>query len=186
MKTPILISHRGNIDGPIIARENSPDYIDEAIADGYDVEIDVRMAYVDGAWSLFLGHDTPDYPVTFEWLLKRRDKLWIHTKDFKSLDMLISLGLRVFYHQLEAHTIIGNAQVIWSHNLEEASSKSIIPMLSLDSIIYYGDKSTNEYVKNLMVYGVCSDYVAEIRFVINLRNKVTEFENLADKFNGNN
>ena len=36
----ILISHRGNIDGKIVERENHPEYIDEAIALGYDVEID--------------------------------------------------------------------------------------------------------------------------------------------------
>ena len=35
-----LISHRGNIDGPQPDRENSPNYINEAIEAGYNVEID--------------------------------------------------------------------------------------------------------------------------------------------------
>ena len=35
-----LIAHRGNISGIDSERENSPDYIDEAISQGYDVEID--------------------------------------------------------------------------------------------------------------------------------------------------
>ena len=51
----ILISHRGNIDGKKPHLENQPDYIDEAIALGYDVEIDVWL--IDGV--LFLGHDAP-------------------------------------------------------------------------------------------------------------------------------
>ena len=37
----ILISHRGNIDGPNEVRENSPYYIMEALEAGYDVEIDL-------------------------------------------------------------------------------------------------------------------------------------------------
>ena len=39
----ILISHRGNIDGKIVERENHPDYIDKAISEEFDVEIDVWM-----------------------------------------------------------------------------------------------------------------------------------------------
>ena len=37
----VLISHRGNINGPILEMENKPDYIDKAINLGYEVEIDV-------------------------------------------------------------------------------------------------------------------------------------------------
>ena len=36
-----LIAHRGNIDGPNPERENSPEYIEEALKAGYDVEVDV-------------------------------------------------------------------------------------------------------------------------------------------------
>ena len=38
-----LISHRGNLNGRIPERENHPDYIDEAIEAGYDVEIDIWL-----------------------------------------------------------------------------------------------------------------------------------------------
>ena len=38
----IIISHRGNIRGPIPDKENRPSYIDCAIGNGYHVEIDVR------------------------------------------------------------------------------------------------------------------------------------------------
>ena len=55
----ILISHRGNIDGVKPTKENSPEYILEAISLGYDVEIDVWK--VDGKW--FLGHDEPEYAI---------------------------------------------------------------------------------------------------------------------------
>ena len=38
----ILISHRGNINGRDEDRENHPEYIQEALDRGYDVEIDLR------------------------------------------------------------------------------------------------------------------------------------------------
>ena len=61
----IIIAHRGNVDGPNPERENSPDYIDEALSMGYDVEIDLRSKDK----QLFLGHDKPQYPLKLGWLL---------------------------------------------------------------------------------------------------------------------
>jgi len=37
----ILISHRGNINGQNLEKENSPDYVLEALSKNYDVEVDV-------------------------------------------------------------------------------------------------------------------------------------------------
>ena len=37
----ILISHRGNLTGPNPKKENHPDYILNALREGYEVEIDV-------------------------------------------------------------------------------------------------------------------------------------------------
>ncbi len=33
-----IISHRGNIEGPIPEKENCPEYINSALAQGFDVE----------------------------------------------------------------------------------------------------------------------------------------------------
>ena len=49
----ILISHRGNVNGSILEKENSLEYIDNAICLGYDVEIDIW--YKDN--TIWLGHD---------------------------------------------------------------------------------------------------------------------------------
>ena len=38
-----LIAHRGNIFGSDTSKENSPDYIDEALSKEFDVEIDIRF-----------------------------------------------------------------------------------------------------------------------------------------------
>jgi len=146
----IKISHRGNINNIDHTRENSPSYIDEAIRMGYDVEIDIRFIND----QLYLGHDIPEYKIDINFLTKRKDNLWVHTKDFKSLSRLISLPLRIFFHEKEAHTIIHNTNLIWSHNLNESNENSIIPLLTRQSI--------SESSKYMHVYGICSDFVGLI------------------------
>ena len=75
----IWISHRGNINGKFESYENEPNYIDNAISEGYDVEIDVW--YKDGI--LWLGHDTPQYSFhkDMTWFKDRIHKLMIHCKN---------------------------------------------------------------------------------------------------------
>ena len=143
-----FISHRGNINGVNFEFENNPKYIDSAIDKGYDVEIDIRL----NENKLFLGHDEPQYQVSVEWLLERKENLWIHSKDFLSLTLLIGLHnnpLKVFFHQNEDYTIISDLH-IWSHNLSKIDNRCIIPLLSKHEIENW--VPTN-------VYGVCSDYI---------------------------
>ena len=60
-----FISHRGNTLGPDISKENSVDYINDAIKKGYDVEIDVWFEKE----NFYLGHDKPTYLVDDKYLL---------------------------------------------------------------------------------------------------------------------
>ena len=71
----ILISHRGNIDGPNEAMENNPIYINTALESGYDVEVDVYSV----SGKCFLGHDIPQYEV--EWDYLSNSKFWCHAKN---------------------------------------------------------------------------------------------------------
>ena len=66
-----IISHRGNIRGPVPGRENAPSYIDCALGNGYDVEIDVRVVNNE----IWLGHDEPQYKVSFNWIFHRQMNL---------------------------------------------------------------------------------------------------------------
>jgi hypothetical protein len=75
-----IISHRGNICGPVSNKENRPSYIDCAIGNGYDVEIDIRS--ING--ELWLGHDEPQYKIDHNWINKRRHYLWIHCKNLEA------------------------------------------------------------------------------------------------------
>jgi len=142
----ILISHRGNVDSVNIYKENTQSYIQEAIDLGYDVEIDVWCISYD---QLYLGHDKPENFVKIDWLLDRKDNLWVHCKNFKALTKLIELDLRVFYHTMEDYTIISDKH-IWAHNLENIDENCIIPLI--DEIDIKG------WIPKL-VFGVCSDYI---------------------------
>jgi glycerophosphoryl diester phosphodiesterase len=78
-----LIAHRGNINGPDPSKENTLEYIEQAIAQGFDVEVDVRYSPLDS--KLYLGHDGPDHKVDWFWFGKYRDNLWIHCKNIEAL-----------------------------------------------------------------------------------------------------
>lgn len=116
----ILISHRGNIDGKQLDRENRPDYIVDAILSGYNVEIDVR--YVDG--KIWLGHDEPQYETTIEWLSSYSKLLWIHCKDMNSLSFFNEYSefkcreFNYFSHDLDMGVLTSH-NYIWSTNLYE-------------------------------------------------------------------
>jgi hypothetical protein len=141
------ISHRGNLTEVNPLLENTPDYIDLAIAEGFDVEIDVR--FLNG--KLYLGHDTPDYLIDIEWLTARKKSLWVHTKDVFSLSLLNEYDLNLFFHEKERHTIIHNSRFIWTHDIDESIDKSIIPLLQISDL--------DLFEKYKHVSGVCSDYI---------------------------
>jgi hypothetical protein len=148
----MLISHRGNLNGKITERENSKEYIDEAIKAGFYVEIDIRTKNN----NLYLGHDEPQYLVTLEWLSERLEFLIVHAKDFDSFNTLIEYNdLKIFFHTCEEHVIINNTKLFWSHDLKTASNKSIIPLLNLDDI------KLHSHLKN-KVFGICSDYIIKL------------------------
>jgi hypothetical protein len=145
-----IISHRGNLTGPNKSRENSPDYIEEAMTNGYDVEVDLRMKGVD----LYLGHDEPQYSITKSWITDRKKMLWVHTKDKESLLYMVHEipDAQFFYHERERYTIVSNG-LVWAHDFSlKLTDKCIVPTLSLDEIEKYNGRG---------VYALCTDYVAE-------------------------
>ena len=146
-----LISHRGNTTSINPLLENSPEYIDQALID-YDVEIDIRLINGD----LMLGHDIGQYKVEKSWLLDRRDKLWIHCKDYHSFSFLTRTNLKTFYHSIENCVAIRNEKYIWCHDLNMCDQNSIIPLLSQNDILLL------KYLPE--VYAVCSDFVSLINY----------------------
>ncbi len=149
-----LISHRGNIDGPNRLEENNPEYIDSALKLSYDVEVDVRCK----DQHLYLGHDEPQYHVPITWLIERKDKLWIHCKDLKSLDVFSNspIDFNFFWHQEDDFTLTSK-NYIWTYPGKSYTLNSIIVMPEFNLT----DKSFSD-LKSYNCFGICSDYVGKI------------------------
>jgi len=142
----ILISHRGNIVGKNPHLENHPDYIDEAIALGYDVEID--LWFIDGR--VYLGHDEPQYEVDDSWLGERTDKLWVHCKNVESLNWIRSTVLHYFWHEEDMVTLTSKNH-IWAYPGKQPIKGSIAVMPEVH----------NDDLDNCI--GICSDYINDYK-----------------------
>lgn len=144
----ILISHRGNTNGVFESYENEPNYIDMAIKDGYDVEVDVW--YKDGI--LWLGHDKPEYGVDYNWFEKRSYNLWIHCKNLSAMEFfnVIGLDFNYFYHTDE-DVVLTSKQHLWVYpgNQPIKNSIAVLPELFND------DLSQCE--------GICSDNIEKYK-----------------------
>lgn len=149
----ILISHRGNLNGPDPKRENTPDYIEEALYSGVACEIDVWK----NGKRLFLGHEEPTHEVRPAFLKRHRLQLWCHAKNFEALDYLLHLRQQCFWHQEDDFTMTSNGY-IWTH-----VSKSESKYLSQDhSIAVVLEWDGNRDILN-HCQGVCSDYIERYR-----------------------
>ena len=140
----ILISHRGNINGRIEEAENRPDYIEDTIRLGYEVEIDIWV--IEGTFHL--GHDEPQYPVSLNWLYERKDKLWIHCKNIEAIEWFSSLygTYNYFWHDTDTVTLTSK-NYIWAYPGKQPIKNSIavLPELFKDD--------TPQCI------GICSDYI---------------------------
>lgn len=145
-----IISHRGNINGPITCRENAPSYIDAAIQLGYDVEVDVR--HLDG--NMWLGHDEPQYRIEFSWMSARRHKLWFHCKDALSAMHLLELGHFVFFCHSQDPYVLTSHGHLWVHDKSiPLNGRCIVPLLD--------DTKVPSFVNT--PYGICTDFVVKYR-----------------------
>ena len=107
----ILISHRGNINGKSVDSENKPEYIDNAIDQGYDVEIDIRA--IEGCF--YLGHDKPIYGIDLKWLNERKDSLWIHCKNLEAIEWFSMIkSFNYFWHETDTVTLTSKGYV-WAY-----------------------------------------------------------------------
>ena len=137
-----IISHRGNLNGKLVDRENTQSYIEEAMSCGVDVEIDI--------WSvggkLFLGHDEPTYLVEEEWIETHSSSLWIHGKNQEAIEKLVlNKNLNVFWHENDKMTFTSKG-FMWLYP-GNYSKQGITVVL---------DKKEDGKLSEML--GVCTDY----------------------------
>lgn len=141
----IYISHRGNINGKNIDKENTIEYIARAIELGFDVEIDVW--YDNGFW---LGHDSPDSRVNNDFL--KNNKLWCHAKNLEAIENLDALCIKYFWHENDKYALTSN-NLIWTYPGQKLCNKSICVLPELDQ--------NNAIQEIYNCYGICSDFISK-------------------------
>ena len=139
----LLISHRGNLNGPQPELENSEGYISKALGDGFEVEIDV--------WSkgseIFLGHNQPTYQTSLEFLNKHKEKLWMHCKNLDALNFMLSqTGFNFFWHETDDYTLTSKG-FIWTYFEKPVAQNNVL--------VVKGQIKKDDLPD---CYGVCSDY----------------------------
>ena len=136
----LKIAHRGNLDGPS-HKENQPQYVSDAIAAGYEVEVDLWLV----SGRLWLGHDGPQYLVTESFLLEIGHAAWIHCKNLAALDFLAATfpQLNFFWHQEDDYTLTSQGY-IWAYPGQVVTERAVSVDLGLDQV------PSN-------AYGVCTD-----------------------------
>ena len=136
----IYISHRGNLEGKQENNENNPDYIMQAIKQGFDVETDVWFDKT----NFYLGHDEPTYKINSDFLLNKN--LWCHAKNFDALDELSKINAHYFWHQEDDYTITSKG-IVWVYPGKLLSKNSICVMPELSNY------------QSLECLGICSDLI---------------------------
>lgn len=139
----ILISHRGNILGPNKDKENHPEYIDDAIKLGFNVEVDIWL----NDDKFYLGHDEPHYEVNQNWLYERFDVLWVHCKNINALEWFnTNIGFNYFWHEEDTATLTSK-NIIWAYPGKQPIKNSIAVM---------PENKKDDYS---LCVGICSDYI---------------------------
>ena len=143
-----IISHRGNISGKNPALENNPDYIREAIDQGYEVEIDIWLLNE----QYYFGHDNPQYNVQKHFINRIKNKSWFHCKNHEAL-----VGLKkdfddinFFWHEKDKYTITSKGY-IWAYPGEKVLD---------NSIFLFPENYPEEKDKIILSDGICTDYPA--------------------------
>ena len=143
----MYIAHRGNLEGRVAEHENDPAYLQEAIDEGYVVEVDLWN--IDG--QLKLGHDEKFHNVTFDWLLERKPFILNHCKNREALDTCLRGWLHAFWHTDEDYVLTTLGYTVGYPGKESVGQEFI---LGVPERVYALDD-----IKHRITFGVMSDYV---------------------------
>ena len=143
----LIISHRGNLDGPDKSRENSIRAIQECITKGLSVEVDLRVHNN----KLYLGHDEPQYEIDDEFLFYNKQWLWIHCKDVEALNRASKVGkANYFWHDTDDYTMT-SCGYVWAYPGKQSAGSLCILVMPEN---YWSPKE----IKENNTFGVCTDY----------------------------
>lgn len=142
------IAHRGNTEGPIPERENTPDYLVKALERGYDIEVDVWM----GPCGLLCGHER-DGAVSVSTDFLRRQNAWVHCKDVASFMCLSRYPDVNCFMQDAEPAVLTSRGFVWLH-----SSYDGIP----DGRCVLTQLNHQGFPAQFQPYAVCTDWVGTL------------------------
>lgn len=145
----LFISHRGNLNGPIPERENSPDYIDEANSAGFMAEVDIKV--IDD--QVILGHGEQSYPVSWQWLSQRSERLLLHLKNREAVRVIPDYWshFRYFCNEKDEFSFTSSGFILcWSKhpNRYGWGSKYMLPLIDLADIEQYDEISAGAVISD--------------------------------------
>lgn len=142
----ILISHRGNLLGKKPELENTPVYIDAALAQGFKCEVDV-YSYDD---KLYLGHDHAKIETSVDYL--QQDGIIAHAKNLNALSAMLQVNIHCFYHHNDDYTLTSR-NWIWAFPGKPGTLEH--PCIAVLPENYTTDVTNFD--------GVCSDFIAQFK-----------------------
>ena len=141
---PILIAHRGNVEGPSPEYENKPNYVFGCLRAYDNIHVEIDVWRVDG--ELLLGHDSPQYSINDAFLVDAR--LWCHAKNLDAFEHMLNNPLvHCFWHQEDDFTLTSRGY-IWTYPDMPLCEKSICVQ-------------PEEDIKLPPVAGICSDFIGK-------------------------
>jgi hypothetical protein len=156
----LIISHRGNTNGP--GSQCERDRVEDALLEGYDVEIDVRSI----GRRLFVGHDEPLYELPKEWMRSLvSTRLWFHAKDESARATLTFDGHRVFVHDDEPSAIVTPDNVSWIHPRFNSVEMPLVGSAAVFLDIGGWPRVDKAW---FLPYAICTDWCGEWRDLVTL------------------
>lgn len=149
-----FISHRGNISYKKESLENNPNYLFEAVEEGFDIEFDL--------WEinskLYLGHDAPQFEIDEKFLIQVEQKSWIHAKNINAASFLNETKFHWFWHENDKFTLT-NKSIMWTYpgifiNNSIINQPELIQFLALKN-------------QKMNFYGVCADNISAFKVISN-------------------
>lgn len=165
------IAHRGNIDGRNAGKENSPDYILQALNRGFDVEVDVWL-YQETTKeepAYYFGHDQPEYRVQIPAVFLENPLVWFHAKTIQTFYALMRNSVTAFYIDGDHACALTTRGHIWTTPGNVLTPRSIAVM---------PEYSPNWRTADLrQVYGICSDNLFAVDRELKLESTYKEMQN---------
>lgn len=150
-KLPVIIAHRGNINGPDITRalENTPKYIQSALAHSKMwAEVDLWLLPT-GLW---LGHDEPAHNLSEKdarALMSRGRIIW-HAKNAEALQWLVKKRWPCFSHDRDPVVLTSN-RWLWRYPSNDCA-------VTPGTIAVLPERCPLTPTQWETVHGVCTDY----------------------------